>query len=192
MNTLRYILNKYKLDKDQPRHVLYRSRWGSLSVLFKELGFNLGAEIGVETGRFSKCLCTVNPNLKLYSIDVWGESANKTYDKAKKRLAPFNCQIVIDWSMNAVRRFAEGSLDFVFIDAAHDYDSVKEDIEYWSTKVRKGGIVSGHDYNNGLHGQPRGVKRAVNEWVRKNNIQPLFIFKKDGCPTWFYVKEKSD
>lgn len=188
MNTLDYILNKYKLKKDEPRHELYRSRWGSLSVLFKELGFNLGAEVGVETGRYSKCLCTVNPNLKLYSIDSWEELDNKNYNKAKKRLGPFNCQIIRDLSMNAVKRFADQSLDFVFIDAAHDYDSIKEDLAQWSKKVKKGGIVSGHDYNNGLRGQPRGVKQAVNEWVRKNNIQPLFVFKKDGCPTWFYVK----
>jgi hypothetical protein len=192
MDTLNYILNKYNLNKDIPQHKLYRSRWGSLSVLFKELGFNIGAEIGVETGRYSKCLCTINPNLKLFSIDAWEEPDNKIYDKAKKRLTPFNCQIIRDRSMNAVKMSADESLDFVFIDAAHDYDSAKEDIEHWSKKVKKGGIVSGHDYNNGLRGQPRGVKGAVNEWVEKNNIQPLFIFNKDGCPTWFYVKEKND
>ncbi len=189
MNTLNYILNKYDLGKDQKRHELIRSRWGSLSVLFKELGFNLGAEIGVETGRYSKCLCTVNPNLKLYAVDIW-EKNDGNYNKARKRLASFNCQIIRDLSMNAVKRFADKSLDFVFIDAAHDYDSAKEDIREWSKKVRRGGIISGHDYNNGLRGQPRGVKGAVNEWVKKNNIRPLFIFKKDGCPTWFYVKEK--
>lgn len=192
MDTQEYILNKYQLKKEKPKHKLYRSRWGSLSVLFKELGFNLGAEIGVETGRFSKCLCSVNPNLKLYSIDSWEKPDNKNYNKAKKRLAPFNCQIIKDTSMNAVKTFADESLDFVFIDAAHDYESAKQDIKYWSKKVKKGGIVAGHDYNNGLHGQPRGVKRAVNEWVEKKKVQPLFIFNKDGCPTWFFVKEKSE
>ena len=90
--------------------------------------------------------------------------------------------------MGGERIFNDGYLDFVFIDSNHDYKYVKEDIKEWSKKVRKGGIVSGHEYVNGFHGITYGVKQAVNEWVKKNKISPLFILKKDGCPTWMYVK----
>ncbi len=50
-----------------------------------------------------------------------------------------------------------GSLALCFIDAAHDYDSVKGDITAWLPKVRKGGILAGHDI---MH-EP--VERAVRE-----------------------------
>lgn len=60
-------------------------------------------------------------------------------------------------SVTAANALPNGSLDFVFIDAAHDYDSVKADIAAWLPKVRKGGFLAGHDY----HHAP--LRRAVDE-----------------------------
>src|SRR4030042_2379122 len=193
MDTLNYILDNYKLDKEQDSFILLnRSRWGSIPKLFRQLDFRLGAEIGVAGGRFSKFLCVYNPNLKIYAIDAWQiyegykynesqEKMERLYLEAKNRLAPYNCQIVRDWSMEAVKRFADESLDFVFIDANHDYKYVKEDIREWAKKVRKGGIISGHDYIDNYGKILYGVKKAVNEWILENDIKPLFIFNKAKC-----------
>ena len=94
--------------------------------------------------------------------------------------------------MDVVKNFADESLDFVYIDAAHDYKSVKDDIGEWDKKVRKGGIVAGHDYLNKLHGTDYGVKRAVDEWVKGNKIKHLFILEENRkkSPSWFYVKSR--
>jgi predicted O-methyltransferase YrrM len=59
----------------------------------------------------------------------------------------------------ASSRFENGSVDFVFIDADHNYESVKKDILSWLPKMREGGIMSGHDYHNNTC----GVKQAVDE-----------------------------
>ncbi|RLI59813.1 MAG: hypothetical protein DRO67_09555, partial [Candidatus Asgardarchaeum californiense] len=56
--------------------------------------------------------------------------------------------------------FQHASVDFVFIDAAHDYESVKNDIAAWFPKVKVGGIIAGHDYKND---EPTGVEQAVDE-----------------------------
>ena len=56
-------------------------------------------------------------------------------------------------------------VDLVFIDADHRYEAVKADIEYWLPKVRKGGVICGHDY-----GTFDGVKRATNEIFGPVNI----------------------
>lgn len=62
-------------------------------------------------------------------------------------------------SIDAAKLYEDESLDFVFIDACHSYECVVEDIRAWYPKVKKDGIISGHDYNDSWP----GVVRAVNE-----------------------------
>lgn len=63
-------------------------------------------------------------------------------------------------SAQAAAFISDGSLDLVFIDADHSYDGVAQDIALWTPKVRKGGIISGHDYQLGCFDE---LIRAVNE-----------------------------
>ena len=60
-------------------------------------------------------------------------------------------------SLDAAELYTDSSLDFVFIDAAHDYKNVRADILAWKEKVKPGGILSGHDY------PCADVQRAVHE-----------------------------
>ena len=54
----------------------------------------------------------------------------------------------------------DGSLDFVYIDGDHQYESCKKDLQLWIPKIKKGGIIAGHDY---LAICFLGVVNAVNE-----------------------------
>ncbi len=72
----------------------------------------------------------------------------------------------------------EDKLAFVFIDAAHDYDNVKADLNAWFPLVRKGGMFGGHDYSDNC-----GVPRAVNEFVKERN-QNLIL----SNASWHIVK----
>jgi predicted TIM-barrel fold metal-dependent hydrolase len=58
--------------------------------------------------------------------------------------------------------------DYVWIDAAHDYENVKRDIESWYPKLKSGGVLFGHDYPEPT--DPNGgfeeLTKAVNETVR--------------------------
>jgi predicted O-methyltransferase YrrM len=51
--------------------------------------------------------------------------------------------------------------DLIFIDGAHDYESVRADIKFAFSAIRSGGIICGHDYQIDAH----GVLRAVNELI---------------------------
>lgn len=50
-------------------------------------------------------------------------------------------------SATAAARFADGSLDLVFIDADHQYDAVLRDLEAWWPKISPTGRIAGHDYS---------------------------------------------
>ena len=56
--------------------------------------------------------------------------------------------LIISDSVAASRVFGDMSLDWVHLDARHDYESVKADIEAWLPKVKTGGWLSGDDYNS--------------------------------------------
>jgi len=158
-----------------------------LGTLFAELGFNKGAEIGVKQGVFSRVLCDANPNIELYCIDAWPmiEKHNRNYTMAKNRLASFNATLIRKPSMDAVKDFEDGALDFVYIDANHSFNYVCPDIIFWADKVRSGGIVAGHDYFNHFHG---GVVKAVDAYTHCNCISPWYVTVEKE-PSWFWVKK---
>ena len=70
-------------------------------------------------------------------------------------------------SVEAVKSFADGILDFVFIDGDHNYETVKQDIILWPPKLKGGGILCGDDY--GKEHIP-GVKRAVDELLPQRKL----------------------
>lgn len=219
MNTLKYILKKYGLRLSERIEIPNVGR-DNLASLFSELNFKVGVEVGVEHGLYSEVLCKANPQMKIYGVDPWesleiciknspkrrtdNHSSQKTcdryYENAMRRLAPYpNYKILKEYSVDAVKRFDDASLDFVYIDANHEYSFVIDDITMWSKKVRKRGIVSGHDYYNTSSSSKvtMQVKRAVNDYVRKNHIKPLIIWgahavspgvTRDKWRSWMWVK----
>ena len=60
-------------------------------------------------------------------------------------------------SKDAAADIPNESLDFIYIDAGHNYDAVKEDIISWKPKLRSKGVMAGDDYH-----WP-GLKKAVSE-----------------------------
>lgn len=194
--TLEYFVTRYSIDLNQPSPIKIglTREWGLLRSLYK-LGFKYGAEVGVYEGLFSARICRMNPQMKLYCIDSWENypeyqdyhlsNLAEAYITSQKRLESYNTEIIKDYSMNAVQKFADGELDFVYIDAAHDFNHVYEDIREWSKKVRSGGIIAGHDYGNRRH---YGVVKAITRWIRRNKIHPLFLTGHNTTKSWFYVK----
>jgi ubiquinone/menaquinone biosynthesis C-methylase UbiE len=65
-------------------------------------------------------------------------------------------------SLEAVNLYDDESLDFVFIDASHEYEDVKNDILAWLPKVKEGGFIGGHDYSSSWDGVVRAVDEIFN------------------------------
>lgn len=159
-----------------------------LGPLFASLGFTRGAEIGVAEGVYSETLCQGNSALRLMCVDPWAVQsdyrngtddpvdAESNYAEAVARLAPYRVNIIRATSMVALRFVPDDTLDFVYIDANHDFPHVTEDICGWSRKVRSGGIVAGHDYFLAKARANWGhVKLVVDALTNAYRINPWFV-----------------
>lgn len=166
----------------------------NLLPLLKE--YKKGAEIGVARGIFSRTLCENIPGLELYGIDPWAaypgnrrahSDQELAYQTACKMVEGYNVTFIRKMSADAVKDFEDGSLDFVFIDANHDYEYVLQDITLWTPKVR--GIVSGHDY---YHFRNSGVIEAVREYAHTHGVEvhiegePVRGRSDDEHPCWWF------
>jgi hypothetical protein len=148
-----------------------------------------GVEIGVQLGEYSATILKYWRGMHLISVDPWLSDApenyidianvpqsqhEERYQATCQKLEPFGARSSI-WrmtSLEAAPRIPDYSLDFVYIDARHDYASVMEDLIAWVPKVRPGGIVAGHDYLDGMLAAGEfGVKRAVDEFFGERGLR---------------------
>lgn len=217
MNTFKYIVKKYNINVGRQYEITIPNNGSAdLAALFAELNLNVGAEIGVWTGEYSEVLLKANPKLHLYSIDSWQVSAYDSWDQDNsnplpgsreqsyfenlhketvKRLSPYNCTIIRKSSMQAVKDFEDNSLDFVYLDAGHDFLNFTLDIDYWKDKVRVGGILAGHDYSRFPGYKMIHVKEALMAYARSYGMIPFFVLprirgklRRDLYGNWFWVK----
>jgi hypothetical protein len=152
-----------------------KRRWHVIADLVNQHGLTVGAEIGVAEGRFSAGLLSFCPDVRLWAIDdyrpgyktwmgtEWDAQTQQTNNRAAVEVMNASAgrmTLLLQSSLRAAEDFAEGELDFVFIDADHAYEAVKADITAWRTKIRPEGWITGHDYD--LRKFP-GVVRAVEE-----------------------------
>ena len=151
-------------------------------------------EIGCWKGKSAAYMCVEiansNKDIEFFCVDTWEGSVEhegmeelpKLYDIFIDNMRPvgeyyFPLKMT---SLEAVQKFKDESLDFVFIDASHEYEDVRDDILAWYPKVKPGGIIAGHDYYHEEHDWFPGVKQAVNE------LLPGFI-PDERC--WIYYKQ---
>lgn len=188
------LLDAIKNEKGSPYWIPSCKRT-ELPELFKELGFKVGAEIGVSFGQNLEHYCKAG--FKMYGIDQWEDYRDehyrqiswlarrgvptKTFDDVYKmaveKLSPYpNCTLIKKMSMDALDDIPDRSLDFVYIDGNHMYGYVAMDLMQWIKKVRKGGVIAGHDYHNVKGSRAnRGVKHAVDGFVKTFEIENYYI-----------------
>jgi len=154
----------------------------------------VGAEVGVWKGKNAKGILKLLSISKLYLIDSYElhDDCKLTIEggegelTAKKRLKKWSNKLI--WikklSSNAFNNLPN-NLDFIYIDADHNYKTVIQDMGNYFPKVREGGVLAGHD----IHME--GVTKAFIEFVTKHNLKP-YIYGED----WWVVKgetlEKND
>jgi len=107
---------------------------------------------------------------KVFCVDLWQEYTELPSDKLKTAEELFdgwltmypNMQKVKMNSLDASKSFEDASLDLVYIDGGHDYESCKNDIVAWLPKIKKGGWITGHDIHMDT------VRKAVEDILGKD------------------------
>lgn len=204
------------------------TRRDDIGTFLDSLGLTVGAELGVQRGEFANT--TLNgwtKCKKYYLIDIWDrqdinykDSANvdrsihdQFYQETVNRLAQYKSRTDLvflrKYTSEAAADLEDNSLDYIYIDARHDYCSVTEDISLYWGKLREGGILAGHDYMLGStlgefveveftdrfdicpNGtiRERSVKGAVDDFAASMNLQTAFTFQ-DRPPFLSFVLRK--
>lgn len=183
-----------------------------LPAFFKELGFKVGVEIGVYKGFFTKQLGEVG--LKVFGVDPWMpypgfdravddriERQEYLYHRAQRETRGLDVTLIRKISMDAVKDFEDESLDFIYIDGNHRLKYAVEDIMEWEPKIKKGGVISGHDYikpnrAKGIKDSIQ-VKYAVDACVQALHIKDWYVLgsmdkkkgeKRDSYRSWMWRK----
>jgi predicted O-methyltransferase YrrM len=113
------------------------------------------AEIGAADGRTGLHLVKYCPQIReLVAVDLKGELAR--FVAGEKRI-----RFVQGYSDEVARQFEDESFELVFIDADHTEEWVSRDLAAWAPKVKRGGVIAGHDYDS--RNWP-GVRRAVDRF----------------------------
>lgn len=154
-----------------------RNGFGKFVQGFKKTG--IGAEIGVADGAFSRLIAERWDGIIL-CVDIW-ENADWYHSLKNNALSGDQYRLIRGNSVDVANTIEDGSLDWIYIDADHKYESVMADYHAWMPKVRLGGIVSGHDYGDN---EP-GVKKFVDSLHLEINTTTH-----DGDnPSWWYIKQ---
>lgn len=150
---------------------VHLKRFVWLNRLIRKHGWRIGAEIGTGAGRTGSEILRANPKLHLIQVAYYPEregplnhcTTSKAEKRWIKRMFPYKNRLTVLSMMSheAAPHVKDNSLDFIFIDADHSYEHCIEDIRDWVPKVKQGGLISGHDYD-----QPDfpGVNQAVQEY----------------------------
>jgi hypothetical protein len=163
-----------------------------------------GVEIGVRDGEFSEHTLGnwKGHKGKLHLVDPWLAQDKKLYNDVSNvdqmqqdarfelvsasMLTRFPGRAVVHrkLSVDAARSFADASLDYVYVDARHDYAGALEDLHAWYPKLRSGGLIAGHDFiPDGIKEEGDfGVQRAVSEFalIVEREVQSISDKRPDG------------
>jgi len=175
------------------------------SMVERATDFSHFVEVGSWKGRSASFMAVEiansNKKIKFDCVDTWEGSVEhvdydvivekKLYDVFKSNIEPvkFFINPVKMASLDAVNLYEDESLDFVFIDASHEYEDVKNDILAWLPKVKKGGVIAGHDYSDAWP----GVVNAVHEVFDINDFitdEYCWIYTKNDKNRFYNIDEQ--
>lgn len=150
---------------------------GQLGTILDEENKTIGVELGVQRGYLSRELLSLWPSCQEYHmVDLWApqenykdianvdqEQQDAILNEAMENTKEWKEKIRIcrNYTSICVTDMPDGYFDFIYVDARHDFKGVYEDVRLWWPKLRKGGIMAGHDYVI----QDDGPEQSGQDWT---------------------------
>jgi len=187
--------------------------------LLEEHKLKSGIEIGVKQGSYAKLILDGWKSCEKYHlVDLWAKQENyedvanvdnnthdKFYEETKETLKSHGGKAEYHrmLSTEAAKKFDKESIDFIYVDARHDYCGVTEDLKHYWPILKPGGIMAGHDYNEnseigeeqdwGLCGDGTrnelAVKGAVNNFFLPKGLTiAVTYYRENNWMTWIVQK----
>jgi hypothetical protein len=175
----------------------FRSELGKLLDEFKLP--RIVAELGCAEGRFSQQICGWNVDV-FYMIDNWacipGQAGDGGFNQswhdnnhyeAMQRIKPWDYKVfeLRGLTKDKIPLLPDNTFGLIYIDAAHDYYNVMNDLVLSFPKVVSGGIISGHDYLNLSY----GVNKAVNDFFKEKGLEINIVPDEEPAMASFWVRK---
>jgi len=152
-------------DRKRLKHLQKDTQQHRVLIKFvQRYDFMRGAEIGVLRGKTLFTLLDACPDLHMFGVDQWLHNPDREDENAEnyrhfdmgllrgqvmQKAADYGprCTILPGDSVEMAQHVEDGTLDFIFLDGDHTEAGLERDLRAWVPKVRKGGLITGHDYN---------------------------------------------
>ena len=164
---------------------------GEMAYLYetvKRLGDGVYANIGTYRGASAYCMAAGlkhgNHTGTVHAVD-WYDGVNGAYTRevfaekiGEKGLSEFITPMQGDSieiaKMSNIVHHGEACYSFIFIDADHEYDSIKADFNAWSPLLKPDGEIAFHDTN--MKSVGRFISELSNEWEQIDHIYTIKAF----------------
>ncbi|HZV71283.1 MAG TPA: class I SAM-dependent methyltransferase [Saprospiraceae bacterium] len=155
------------------------------------------AEIGVYKGDFSEKILSICHPEKFTLIDVWnlkgdhGELFDEVKQRFAKELQTKQVEMIRSFSYDAIHACPDQYFDWVYLDTDHSYEVTRRELEELRPKMKRGGIIAGHDYilGNWNAGFRYGVIEAVREFCVKYNWEMIYLTHELDTHPSFAIRE---
>lgn len=174
---------------------IYRRFVGS--VTRPSIAVELGAWKGRSTCFMGVEIANSGKPITFYTVDHWqgvgdqegyepdaDDRAGRLFEVFQRNIAPVaaHVNVIRSDTAQAAEQFADGSIDFLYVDASHAYDGVLRDLLAWFPKVKLGGTIAGDDWCFSVHGE-HTVRNAVMDFF--GSRAPIKIEAGSGTdPEW--------
>lgn len=170
------------------------------------------AEIGVAEGEFSCRILAMAQPKELHLIDPWAFQNRSDYiadhnnvaqaeqnerfhaiqQKFFREIAQGKVVLHRGFSQEVAANFKPATFDWIYVDGMHTFEAVRDDLALYLSKMKKGGLILGHDYAEHLNSQQMsfGVVPAVDEFVRNSGWE-FTLLTLEPYPTYLLSETKN-